>query len=107
MAHLAGLHRVGMLFVGELSSLVLISLVMLRIIDGDHIRLTKDTLQGDQRSKEHKGCNNGNELSIHRTPTSFLRIPFLKTQANRTNIPPMALVNKQTSLPPFGDKKGL
>jgi len=55
VAHLAVLQGVGMLFVGELNSLVPIALVMLRIIDGDHIRLTKDTLQGDQGSKEHKG----------------------------------------------------
>jgi hypothetical protein len=65
VANLTVLRRVGMLFVAELNSLIPIALVMLRIIDGDDICLTKDALQNEQGSEEHKGYNNGNELSVH------------------------------------------
>ena len=76
MALLAVLHRIDMLFVPELNSLVLIRRVKPGILDGERILLTEDALQDEQGSKEHNRGDNGNEFFVHETPTSFLFIPF-------------------------------
>ena len=76
MALLAVLQRIGMLFVGEWSPLVLIRRVKPGIIDSDRVRLTENALQDEQGSKEHNRSDNGNEFFVHQTLTSFLFIPF-------------------------------
>ena len=74
-----------MLFVRELSPLILIRRVKPRIIDGERILLTEDALHNDQGSKEYNRSNNGNEFFIHATLTSFPINPFFhKTRANHT-----------------------
>ena len=76
MALLAVLQRIGMLFVGELSPLVLIRCVKPGIIDSGRVRLTENALQDEQGSKEHDRSDNGNEFFVHQTLTSFLLTPF-------------------------------
>jgi hypothetical protein len=81
MTILTILQIIDMLFVPELNPLVRIRRVKPGILDGKRILLAEDTLQNEQRSKEHKRSTNGNEFLVHEIQPPFLLFSHIPAQS--------------------------